>query len=54
MAPRYKTVDRDTPMLMPHDMRDWLPDDHIVHFIIDTVEMMNLSGFKVNYRRIGK
>ena len=53
MAPRYKTVDRDTPMLMPHDMRDWLPDDHIVHFIIDTVEMMDLSGFKVNHRGSG-
>jgi len=46
-------VDRDTPMLMPHDMRDWLPDDHIVYFIIDTVEMMDLSGFKVNHRGSG-
>lgn len=53
MAPRYKTVDRDTPMLLPYDMRDWLPADHIVHFIIDTVEMMSLSGFKVNERGTG-
>ena len=53
MAPRYKTLDRDTPMLLPCDMRDWLPEDHIVHFVIDTVEMMDISGFKINHRGTG-
>ena len=28
MAMRLKNVDRETPMLLPPDMRDWLPEDH--------------------------
>jgi len=53
MAAKFRVVDRDTPMLLPCDMRDWLPEDHIVHYIIDTIEMMDLSSFKVNGRGTG-
>ena len=31
MATRLKIVDRDTPMMLPPDIRDWIPKDHIVH-----------------------
>jgi hypothetical protein len=24
-------IDRDTPMLLPPDMRDWVPSNHLVH-----------------------
>ena len=34
MALRLKLIDRDTPMLLPPDLRDWIPANHIVHFII--------------------
>ena len=33
MVARLKIVDRDTPMMLPPDIRDWLPKDHIVHFL---------------------
>jgi transposase len=48
MCTRFVNVDRDTPLLFPADLREWLPEDHLVHFIIDAVEQLGVSGFKVN------
>jgi len=53
MSTRFVTLDRDTPMLLPVDLRDWLPPDHIVHFILDSVETLNLQRFVVNVRGTG-
>ena len=46
-------IDRETPMLFPVDMRDWLPSDHLVHFIIEAVQQIGMTGFKVNQRGTG-
>jgi transposase len=46
-------VDRDTPMLLPPDLRDWVADDDMVHFVITAVEGMRLSTLKVNHRGTG-
>ena len=46
-------IDRETPMLIPVDMRDWLPENHLVHFVIDAIKQLELSGFKVNTRGSG-
>jgi transposase len=40
-------------MLLPLDMRDWLPEDHMVHFILEVVEEADTSGFSVNKRGTG-
>lgn len=53
MAARIKTVDRDTPMLFPPDLRDWIPYDHIVHFLIDAVNLLPESSFRFNNRGTG-
>ena len=53
MSTRYVMVDRDTPMLLPVDLRDWLPADHIVHFILESVETQDLQGFQANVRGTG-
>jgi transposase len=53
MSATFVTIDRDTPMLFPPDLRDWLPEDSMVHFIIDAVEMLSLQGFSVNNRGSG-
>ena len=31
--------------LMPIDMMDWLPEDDIIHLIVDAVSLMVLSPF---------
>jgi len=40
-------------MLFPVDMRDWLPEDHLVYFIIEAIEQIGVTGFKVNRRGCG-
>lgn len=35
MGARFKTVDREQPFLMPPDLKEWLPANHIVHFTIE-------------------
>lgn len=51
--PRFVTVDHDTPMLLPPDLRDWVPDDHIVHFIMDAINALKLDDARVNARGTG-
>ena len=53
MATRFINIDRQSPMLMPPDLRDWLPANHIARFIVALVEPFDLSSFKVNRRGSG-
>jgi transposase len=38
MGRQFLPVDRDTPALLPVNMLDWVPEDHVVRLVIDTVE----------------
>ena len=40
-------------MLLPPDLREWLPAGHLAHFVIDTVEELDLAAFYGAYRRDG-
>lgn len=53
MSARFRNLDRQTPMFLPCDLRDWIPDDHLVHFILDAVEQLPLAHFQVNHRGTG-
>ena len=53
MAPRFVSIDRDTPLLLPPNLRDWVPGDHLVHFILDAVTALDLRQIKVNERGTG-
>jgi transposase len=53
MAERLVNVDRETPMLLPVDLRQWVPEDDLVHFVINAVETMNMSALAVNQRGSG-
>lgn len=50
---KYINIDRDTPMLLPPDMREWVADDDMVHFVINAIEVMRIEKFKVNHRGTG-
>ena len=45
MPARFVSVDRDTPMLLPPDLRDWVPEDDLVHFVIEAVTGSRWSTF---------
>ncbi|MGK2942855.1 MAG: IS1182 family transposase [Immundisolibacter sp.] len=53
MAHRFKNTDRDTPMLLPPDLRDWVGQDDLVHFVIQAVERLPLTAFAVNHKGCG-
>ncbi|MEY2878054.1 MAG: hypothetical protein RLZZ15_434 [Verrucomicrobiota bacterium] len=53
MATRLVNLDRQTPMFLPCDLCDWVPDGHIVHFVLDAVEQLPTHHFAVNRRGTG-
>jgi transposase len=53
MATRFVPIDRDTPLLLPPNLRDWVPADHLVHFILDAVDALDLRQVRVNTRGTG-
>ena len=53
MSTRLINVDRQTQMLLPPDMRDWVPERHMVHFILEAIEHLDLSCFRLNWRGTG-
>jgi transposase len=44
---------REQGFLLPPDVREWLPADHLAWFVIDAVAEMDLSAFYVVYRADG-
>ena len=40
-------------MLLPCDLRDWLPAEHLIHFILDAVEQIPTAHFRINHRGTG-
>jgi len=53
MAARFVNIDYDTPLLLPPDLRDWVPVGHLAHFILDVVEEIDLRQVRVNERGTG-
>lgn len=50
----YVPFDREQPFLLPPDLKDWLPEDDIAHFIVAAVERVRLAAFHTNARAGGK
>jgi transposase len=53
MPARFVTIDYDTPMLLPANLREWVPVGHLAHFILDVVEELDLREVRVNERGTG-
>ena len=53
MAQNFIACDREQPFLLPPDVRDWLPEDHLAWFVIDAVGVMGLGAFYAAYRQDG-
>lgn len=52
MAKSYRAVQRDQQFLLPPDMREWLPADHVVWLVLETVEALDTRAFHAG-RRLG-
>lgn len=53
MPRNFLPCDRDQPLLLPPDLRDWLPEDHLAWFVIESVESLDLRAFDAAYRADG-
>jgi len=53
MAARFVTIDYDTPLILPPNLREWVPVNHLAHFILDVVEEIDLRQVRVNERGTG-
>jgi len=45
MPQNFLSCDRDQPMLLPPELRDWLADDHLAWFVIEAVTELDLEPF---------
>ena len=50
MPQNFLDCDRDQPLLLPPDLREWLPEDHLAWFVIEAVEALDLEPFYAAYR----
>ena len=53
MSTRFVSVDRNQPLLLPPDLRDWIPEDDLVHFVIEAVNSLPSGRFRFNLRGSG-
>jgi transposase len=53
MSQNFLPCERDQQLLMPTDLREWLPAEHLAWFVLDAVEEMDLEAFYAAYRRDG-
>jgi transposase len=54
MGQRFVACDREQSFLMPPDVREWLPANHLAWFVIDAVAEMKLDVFYAGYRDDGR
>jgi transposase len=53
MPQNFLYPQRDQPLLMPADMREWLPEDDLVFVVLDAVAALDLGEFRRRYRADG-
>jgi len=53
MSVRFVNIDRQTPMLLPMDLREWVREDDLAHFVLEAVEGLDVSLAAINERGSG-
>ena len=53
MAYNFRSCPRDQAFLLPPDLREWLPADHLAWFVLDVVDQLDLGLFLAAYRADG-
>ena len=43
MAKGYGSYQPDQDLLLPPSLRDWLPENHLVYFVSDMVDQLDLT-----------
>ena len=51
MAKTYRPYCPDQMFLLPPSLRDWLPENHLVYFVSDVVDQLDLSRIEAIYQK---
>ena len=51
---RFLSGSREQVLLLPPDVREWLPPDHLVWAVCEAVERLDFSRFEAEYREDGQ
>lgn len=54
MKKTFKSCDRKQMLLLPPSLLDWVPEGHLSHFILETVEQIDLSAIYQSYGGDGR
>lgn len=49
MAKTFRPYDPDQLLILPPSVREWLPSDHLVYFVSDVIDTLDLSGIYDSY-----
>ncbi len=50
---QFVSADREQGMLMPYDVRMWLPEAHLARFVVDIVEGLDFKHIYNQYKGVG-
>jgi hypothetical protein len=53
MEIKFIGAERDQSTFMPHDLNDWLPENHLARFIVDVVDKLNFRHVYNQYKGVG-
>ncbi len=51
MAKTYRSYCPDQLLLLPPSLRDWLPENHLVYFVSDVVDQLDLAAIESFYEK---
>ena len=51
MGKPYRSYLPEQDLLLPPSLRDWLPDSHLVYFVSDVVDQLDLSAIEKVYEK---
>jgi transposase len=54
MTGNFRPLDRDTLLLLPPSLQDWLPENHLARFVVEVVSKLDLSAIRTTYAGHGK
>jgi transposase len=53
MATRFVNIDRETALLLPPDLKEWVGDNDLAKFVLEAVEVTDTAGAALNVRGSG-
>lgn len=50
----FRSFDRSQRFLLPPDLKDWVADDDLAHFVCEAVERVDMAAFHISRTGSGK